>query len=197
MGDPRANHCSLGWNSVDLAADLDAVSASVFFHSINVAGWHRSSCTLPHQSLVANLLHKFAALQEHKMEACLYSYSQAEWLLPLHRTTKNTCEYISIMLLITNQCSMCFPQFKWNFHGAICMISQPHSFIRALCEQNSQTHFKPAGLLTKILFIVSVIVSVHHLLSGFAKHIFFLLSKNEILLKRRSCTQNSKRNDAE
>lgn len=70
---------------------------------------------------------------------CLYFYSQAEWLLPFHQTTKNTCKCILIMLLITNQCSMCFPQFKWDFHGAICMISQP------LCEQNSQRQFKPAG----------------------------------------------------
>lgn len=54
-------------------------------------------------------------------------------------------------------------------------------FIRA-CEQNSQTQFKPAGLLTKIIFIVSVIVFVHHLRSGFAKH-FFLLSKNELYTK--------------
>lgn len=49
------------------AADLDAASAFVFFHSINVVGWHQTSCTLPHQS-VAKLFHKFASLQKHKIQ---------------------------------------------------------------------------------------------------------------------------------
>lgn len=55
-------------NSVVLAEVFKAVSAFVFFHNLNFVSWHRSSWTPPHPSLLANLSHKFASLQKHKME---------------------------------------------------------------------------------------------------------------------------------
>lgn len=99
------------------------MSTFVFVCSVNVVGWHQSSCTLPHQLLVSGLLHKFASLQTH---LCLYFILR---LSGCYHYIKKEEELLgNWLMLIKILCLMCFPQLMSpdeKNHCNICMIPEP------------------------------------------------------------------------